>query len=556
MPASPNRPRASRITGNQVTTAREDEPPNPLLHWSVRIPIQLIGASVLIAYLYILGLHIHWGNADLVRGLLQGADMARGNLLLSHWYSGPDSYWTIDLPAFTSAIMMVGSKVALLHVVSAVFWASLITAGAFIAATGLHRLSKWVSITALFLILGLPNLELTRYLAPTMVHVGTIVFTLLAFIGLRRGQFGLGWAAATILFTAGALGDPLIVAFGLVPAILAGILISVKARRWNQGISTISAPLVALTLTYIVRTIAEQLGTYALVPGSSNLRPISTMIHNVPQAATTGVSLLGLGRSLSTSGVPQWLEISRMFGVAVVVLGLLFGTVQMLSGVGRIESQEVAHRIFWIDPAGSRLNDLLILGFFGSVASYVALSSDSGGARYLTSGIVFGSILGAMFIGRLFRLVNSRKVGRAFIGVGLLLTFGYGACIGDVMAQPVPTVAYAQLGRFLESHGLDRGLGDYWSSAPITVFTGGRVKVRQVAPSSAGSLTPYLNLSKSTWYEGRFQFLVCNLNQASGTSLYQASHFPFYRVAHTYAFGSFRIIVWKRPVSIATLEVK
>ena len=62
-------------------------------------------------------------------------------------------------------------------------------------------------------------------------HVSTAAYPLLAFLALRRARFGWGWALAVLLLTAGMLGDLLMVAYGVIPLLLAGLVATWRERK-------------------------------------------------------------------------------------------------------------------------------------------------------------------------------------------------------------------------------------------------------------------------------------------------------------------------------------
>src|SRR5450631_3087247 len=110
----------------------EETSPSPLR--SGRVLTALVWTvcfGLLATLLYFYGLHSNWGNADLVRGLLQGGDIAKGNVLLNHWSSSADNFLTIDLVFFAVGVLIVGQKVVLLHVISSLMWAALIFASGY-----------------------------------------------------------------------------------------------------------------------------------------------------------------------------------------------------------------------------------------------------------------------------------------------------------------------------------------------------------------------------------------------------------------------------------------
>jgi hypothetical protein len=202
--------------------------------------------------------------------------------------------------------------------------------------------------------------------------------------------------------------------------------------------------------------------------------------------------------------------------------------------------------------ASFRLNDLLVLGTVGVVVTYVALRADAGGLRYLPVGVVFASILGAMLVGQMVGLLALSRLKYLTAGLAMIL-LGNAACAGFFLSRPSPVSPFPLLSNFLVSHHLERGVGDYWSSAPITAYSSGKVTVRQVVPSSQGGISPYLVLAKSTWYFGKFQFLVYDVSTLTGRLIREAPGFPFADVDRTYREGPFRIVVWRHATSMAAL---
>jgi len=509
------------------------------------------GFVVFFFWTYLFGLHVHWGNADLLRGLLQGSDMAHGNVLLNHWFSGSDSYWAVDSYLFALGVLAFGTKIVVAHYVAAFVWAGVIVVAATVATTGLRRGQYWAAVATVVITLGLPSGLFASFLSASMTHIATALVVLLAFLGLSQGRFGWGWCAAVTMLAAGLLSDPLIVAYGIVPTLIVGVFDSIRSRKWLTGLSTASASVASIVLAVVVRTIADHLGTYQIVPGTSSA-PLIQMLHNVRALLPDSLALLGLGRRFSASHVPWELELFRVFGALTIAAGLAVGLacllLNLISGQPRVNVQGMAAR----SEASFRLNDLLVLGTVGVVVTYVALRADAGGLRYLPVGVVFASILGAMLVGQMVGLLALSRLKYLTAGLAMIL-LGNAACAGFFLSRPSPVSPFPLLSNFLVSHHLERGVGDYWSSAPITAYSSGKVTVRQVVPSSQGGISPYLVLAKSTWYFGKFQFLVYDVSTLTGRLIREAPGFPFADVDRTYREGPFRIVVWRHATSMAAL---
>jgi hypothetical protein len=273
------------------------------------------------------------------------------------------------------------------------------------------------------------------------------------------------------------------------------------------------------------------------------------MLVNLRHLSPTVIAELGLGSGASQSGVPWYLEVFRTFSLAVVAIGLVSGVVITVRGL--IVARRPSERVSRTEEDESwRLNNLLVLGVIGDAITYVALTYDAGGVRYLTAGIIFATVLGATCLGRATQMLRSRRSRAIATVAGVVVLAGCLSCVGVTLGQSTPANPYSRLAQFLRSHHLRRGVGDYWTSATTTIYSGGAVTVRQIVPDQFGLLTPYLYMSTTQWYHGTFQFLVYDAKIPPGQEIRTASHYPFFPVAHTYTVGIFRVVVWKSPETI------
>ncbi|MGB7652337.1 MAG: hypothetical protein WBL51_03575 [Acidimicrobiales bacterium] len=482
--------------------------------------------------------------------------MAKGNVLLRNWYSSPDSFLTIDLVFFTVGVLLFGAKVAVLHYVSAVVWAGLILVAVYIATSGLTGWAKLLAVISVVALLGLPCPLLAQQLSQSMIHVGTTLYVLLAFVALRHGRFSRGWIVGVVLLTLGTFGDPLTIALALIPAVIVGVLESIRKRNWRSGLPISLAPLVALLAAKVLRVATLRLGSFKVSasPAVQSRPEITWNVHTILPAV---VSLFGLGNSLHNSGVPWELEIFRTIGLLVALLGFLVAVGCLVIGLRSRQPRTLIQGMTGRSEASFRLSDLLLLAALGDGASYLLLGGP-GDLRYLTPGIVFVGILGAMCIGQ-FAQQLSRPHARQWVSMVAFASFGCCAVSAAVvLADPVPASPYSGLVSSLLSHHLYRGVGDYWTSAPVTVYSDGRVTVRPVTETDSGSgLEPLLDLIDITWYEDKFQFLVYNFDESAygsnpeyGVAIHSAAKFPFFPVAYTYRYHSFRVVVWQTPEKI------
>ncbi len=508
----------------------------------------LVGFAALVALLFAASYHAFIANSDGATVVLEGQSMSTGNLLLHHWGLSLDSFWTIDAPFYMVAVLVAGVRPLLLHLVPAVIAAMVVVIGSFQARQGRRGVPAIAAVATVVALLGLPSHTLSVFFLQGPLHVGTVLWCLFAFAGLRHGRLGWGWVAAVVLFAASALGDLQMVALGMVPALVCGVLAMVRMRHWRSGITTTIAPVVGLFLAGTVRLVAKGFGTFTVAQPNPTAPP-SQILPNIGRVAVWGAHMLGLGGGVFGDGaVPALLEAVRALGVVAVVAGVLVAAINLLRGV------RPGHRLP-VDPSeGWRLDDLLVVGFVADLVVFVVLTTgnDANFSRYLTGAVVFGSVLAGRALGQLFETLETSRMARGcgVLGLGVLAAFGAGVAFNVTAA--VPGAPDQGLGQFLESHHLDRGIGDYWSASITTVATSGSVAVRPVVADPADRLVRYERQSTAAWYAGQsFQFLVYDTALPWGGVTSASAVATFGPGAHTYSVGVYRVLVWDHPLSVS-----
>jgi hypothetical protein len=508
----------------------------------------LVGFAALVLLLYSASCHAFIGNSDGATVVLEGQSMSTGNLLLHHWALSLDSFWIIDAPFYMVAVLIAGVRPLLLHLVPAVIAATVVVTGSLLARQGRRGVPGIAAVATVVALLGFPSHVLSVFLLQGPLHVGTVLWCLLAFAGLRHGRLGWGWVAAVLLFAASALGDLQMVALGMVPALIGGVLAMMRRRHWRSGITTAIAPVVGLLLAGTVRLVANALGTFT-VARPNPIAPPSQILPNMGRVATWGAHMLGLGGGVFGDGaVPALLEAVHALGVVAVVAGVLVAAIGLIRGV------RPGHRLP-VDPSeGWRLDDLLVVGFVADLVVFVVLTTgnDANFSRYLTGAVVFAAVLAGRALGQMFDAVESSRIARGcgILGLGVLAAFGAGVAFNVTAA--VPDAPYQALGQFLESHHLDRGIGDYWSASITTVATSGSVAVRPVVADPADHLVRYERQSTAAWYVGQsFQFLVYDTALPWGGVTSASAAATFGPIAHTYSVGPYRVLVWGHRLSVS-----
>jgi hypothetical protein len=515
------------------------------------------GLIVLITLLYVESVHAFAPDSDGATVVLEGQFMKAGHLMLHGWSLSLDSFWTVDAVAYMFVELVTGMKSMLLYLVPAIIAALVVLVGACLARDDRRGVSGFVAGATVVVLLGLPSRVLSSFFVTGPLHVGTALWCLIAFAGLRSGRFGKGWVVAVAFLTAGALGDFQMAALGMASALAAGVVAMLRTRDWRSGMPEISAACGALLLAGLVRELSDAVGTFT-INTSHPTASGSQIFANVQHIGAWGTNMFGIGRgNVGDGGVPAPLEDVHVVGLVVVVVGVVVALAALVRGAIRGGSATTGVTRTW------RLDDLLVFALLFDLVVFVELTSSNDRAfmRYLTSAVIFGSILAGRWVGRLattvegaqLRRVSSAQFRRGVVVLSVLVVAAYGSAFGLSLTAPIPDRPYEQLGQFLESHQLVNGIGDYWSASIITVATDGAVTVRPVITTPKGVVVRYQRQSSVSWYAGQsFEFLVYNTALPWGGVQSATATATFGPVAHTYVVGSYRVLVWSHRLSVST----
>jgi hypothetical protein len=485
-------------------------------------------------------------DSDGATVVLQGQAMSAGNLTLNGWALSFDPFWTIDAIFYTVAELVAGIQPVLLYLVPAAMAALVIVVAAALARDGQAGAGGVAAAVTVVALLALPSHALSTVFLHGALHVGTALWCLIGFAGLRSGRFGWGWAIAVVFLAAGVLGDFETVILGLGPALAAGLVAMRRTRSWRSGAAPAGAAGAALLLAGLARWAALQAGTYTI----SALHPraaLSQIPGNLRYLASWDTEMLGVGSgSFGSGGMPAALQAVHVIGLLAVVAGVVTAAAGLVRGVVRGNRAVAATTDRW------RLDDLLLLAFLADVVLFVSLDlgDDPTYARELTAGIIFGIILAGRWAGRLIAVIGPARLRRAGAIACLAVIPAFAAGFGLNLAAPRPARPYDQLARFLAARHLRQGIGDYWSASITTAASGGAVTVRPVI-AQYGKIVRYRRQSAAGWYAGKsFEFLVYNLAQPwLGVDAATASA-TFGPAGRSYLVGTYQVLVWSHPVTV------
>ena len=172
------------------------------------VAVSLAAAVGLYILLYAIAVHAYAPDSDGATPVLQGQAMLHGNVLLNRWTLSLDSFWTVDVLWYLVAVLFYGVHPVLLHAVPVLIVVGVIGIGVVMAVEERRGKAAVAAAATVVVILALPAQALARFLLRGPLHVGTAFWCLLAFLALRRGKFGWGFAIAVVLLAAGAAWRP------------------------------------------------------------------------------------------------------------------------------------------------------------------------------------------------------------------------------------------------------------------------------------------------------------------------------------------------------------
>jgi len=511
--------------------------------------VAVVGLVALVALLYTASVHAFSPDSDGATVILEGKAMGGGQVMLHGWALSLDSFWTVDAVFYMVVEFFTGVRAMLEYLVPAILAALVIVVGALAARDGRKGVAGVVGAGTVVALLAFPSHALSTFFLRGPLHVGTALLCLVAFVGLRSGRLGWGWAVAVVCFAAGTLGDFQMIALGVAPAFVAGLVAMARARHWRPGMSSVAAAAAGVVVAGVLRQLSDAVGTFSVNAGHPRASS-AQLVANLKYVGTWGANMLGVGNGgLGTGGVPGALEAFHLFGLTAVVGAVAASTVALVRGATRGEAADLA-------DAPWRLDDLLVVAFFSSLVVFATLTTgnDPGFMRYLTSAVIFGSILAGRWAGRLAAMDSSPRLRRDGAVVFMVVAVAFAAGLGYTVTRPPPALAATRLGQILERHDLRRGIGDYWSASVTTVATNDVVTVRPVVTTPKGAVVRYQRQSAADWYVHQsFEFLVYDTARPWGGVSAATASGTFGPVAHTYAVGTYRVLVWDHALAVSSM---
>jgi hypothetical protein len=530
------------------------------------------GAAVVLFFAYLRLSRTYAATSDGADQALQGWDMLHGNWLLRGWTMGDVTYYTTEIPEYALIELFRGLRGDVVHIAGAITYTLLVLAAGLLArgrATGRAGLIRLLVAAGIMLAPQFGNA--THLLLSQPDHLGTQLPLLLIFLMLDRAPRR--WyvpVAAGVALTGVVIADRVAVLDAVIPlaaVCAARVLLAVFPRPGRPGLrqrkslasqwfelSLVAASgLSFVAATLVVRLISD-LGGYQVTPVESlKLADMHNLGRHVVVTLEGILNIYGADFFHISQNAPFGPNLGGLpmaAGVALAAVHLV-GLALAVWGLFR------AFRHFF-DPA-DLVSPVLATAIVLNVAAYSVsiVSARVWDAREILAVLPFGAALaGRMVPGSLGRLPRRLKPALACASACVLACYlaalGYGAAQSPVADNEQAVIPW------LEAHHLTSGLGTYVEANLITMDSGGRVAIREVAWLPGGDV-PRSFETKASWYDPRHSYANFILTDSAdqygmtgggpgrliglipGSAIAALHAGP---PAHVYHYKTFTIMVW------------
>lgn len=513
----------------------EAEPPSP--RRTRRLRLLPVGGVVLVAAVFFAltlaqSLRQSW-NGDTANVTLQGWDLIHGQVRLHGWWSTDVNFYTLDLPIYAVNVLIFGLGSTAPHVAGAMVYTVIFLAAAWLAKGRATGGAAWlrVALVAMFMtgVLFAGSGIVTNVMVPD--HNGTVSFFLVSYVLYDRfadRRWG-PWAMLAVL-TLGQIGD-VSTRYVAVPALILvwGIDHLRQRRLRTPETRVVVAVICSVVLSFALRQAMIALGWYYLAKAPTSLAPLSDAGWHFTGMWESLLNLFGM-------------DITNFPGnTGVRVATTVVGAITLLCGL--LSLIQVLLRWTKVDPADRLLALSIVIYLAAYEFSTVGIRGNGGGYEFVGVVALF-AVLSARTIASLppMRLPSFRLAGTAVAGIA---AFAY-LLSGTPLFQSYVRSPQQPLGTWLEEHDLNYGLAEYWNSSPITVYTGGRVSVRQIILVPGGFVPRAWN-ARQQWYDATqhdARFVIAG-GSGQGQGLLPAEvESSFGKPTAEYQFGQYTIMVY------------
>jgi hypothetical protein len=494
--------------------------------------------GVTLAFVIYLRLAGTWPtDSDGASNALQAWDILHGNLLLHGWSLSDVSFYTTELPQYMLVELVRGLNQGDVHVAAAMTYTLVVLLAVLLAKGSATGREAGIRAGIAAGIMLAPQLGTgVNVLMSSPDHIGTTVPVMVVWLILDRARprWYVPVIAAALLGWA-QVADPLVVYIGVLPLTLVCAIRVYRAvaidgeplaAQWYD-LALGAAAIAALAAAVLALHLIHAGGGFYVRPSPTRFIPRGDLLSRNAAITTEGMLLLGgadfVGLRLSAS--------------TVVTLWHLTGV--LLAGWGTW----LAARHFLRDR--DRVSQVLVTAIVINVAAYLVSTKPHviTGTREIAAVLPFGAALAGRLLG--VRLMAAKLV-PVLVAVGAIYLFGL---MHEISRPPVPA-QNQRLESWLAARHLRTGLSGYWQSNVVTLTSGGRVRIRMVAPHGTRlAAAPYE--SRKLWYDAahgtaNFVVLFHGIQGFPGFTDTQRVLSTFGQPDRTYRVGAYQVLVWHR----------
>lgn len=506
------------MTAEQNNLSNVDGIPWQTVIWPV--------AGMILFALYIVLSYTVTPNSDNTVPLLEAQSILHGNIFLRGWWVSPDTFYWTDLPFYVVAEAFAGLRPALMHVVPAFIFTLTVLTGTYLINERVPSRVRWLAIGVFLVVVGAPVNYAAGFLLLGPLHVGTLLFVIIALRLAIQGTRPAVVGSAVILACAAA-SDPLAYVVGVAPLAILAIRAYILDRhsplvgRWAivAGGASVGAVILSHAWVSLGYHVAPASPPFSFATGADFSRNIGLFVPVL-------LGLFGgnfLGQSLDLEILPTLIRLL----LAVAVVGL---------------AARNARRFLLRTESTDSLGDALLIAALLDAAAFLFsdLPIDMGAGRYLTPFMIMTTLAVCRSLSRINIPVRMTRL------VGALGALWLGISVAT--ASPAAPPPSQPLAFWLAAHNLTQGFGPYWDANIITAEDAGFVRVSPVVNYGSG-VVPYLWLTNSLRYRsaGRFFFIDQPSQPWGGLSLSSAEKTwgPPSEVRHI---DTYTVLIWNKSV--------
>ncbi|AVZ13188.1 hypothetical protein DBP88_07070 [Enterobacter hormaechei] len=428
-------------------------------------------------------------SSDAVSVMLEGKDVASGNLGLAGWYLSTVSFYFTEVIWYALATKLTGYSSHQAYIIPALMYSCLV-----LIAFYLSR-EKLGSVWALIFSIGIPSAFASLNTLIPVIHIGTYVYTLISYILIEKytNKKELKYLVAFILLaTLTCFSDDISNYILIAPLFLSGLFFCVKNKSL-YNLYVVMAVLIAYALAKAMQYYASISGLFIL-PG-------------IPSPQFIDFDLIGKNLYLFTEGMLRYTG-SFFFGkspsepeaIKSVILLIVFA----LFCTHTYKALRISYKISIVDMS-------LCVACLIMIPAFVLSNRpiDVWSIRYLVPFFIFAPII----IGR---AKTTNGLIYYILAVFLVVFLAYGS--GFSQRTDHSNDILNKLKTTLRENGLKDGYGSFWFASSLSID--GDLKVAPLDVNRVLNIFACNKwLSKNDWYSTGGNFIIIDDDQMRDIAL-------------------------------------